>query len=288
MADFLDHPTNGETPPAADRRAGAASEIARLAGKIALDYFDRAEVSWKADDSMVTEADVAIQSWLENEIAAAFPDDGILGEEALSKRRLLAGARFVWVLDPVDGTNNFGHGIPGFAISVGVLDDGMPFAGAVYDPVSSQLFTACVGHGAWLNGRRLRAEPVVPSSRSLFSIRSPFSEDVPSYVRGWLTRYRLRRFGSTALQLCYVAAGALAFVHDHRASLWDIAAAAAILAEAGAILTTADGGPMFPIDPNTYTGEPIAFLAGDPAGHRLSLADISDARRPSRGWGPAI
>jgi myo-inositol-1(or 4)-monophosphatase len=277
MADFLDHPTKMETPPAADRRAGAASEIARLAGKIALDYFDRAEVFWKDDDSMVTEADVAIQSWLEAEIAAAFPSDGILGEEGLPKRGLRAGARFVWVLDPVDGTNNFGRGIPGFAISVGVLHDGMPFAGAVYDPISSQLFTACVGHGAWLNGRRLRVEPAVPSSRSLFSIRSPFSDDVPSYVQGWLTRYRLRRFGSTALQLCYVAAGALAFVHDHRASLWDIAAAAVVLAEAGGILTTADGAPIFPIDPNTYGGEPIAFLAGDPAGHRLSLADIGGA-----------
>jgi myo-inositol-1(or 4)-monophosphatase len=278
MADFLDHPTKMETPPAADRRAGAASEIARLAGKIALDYFDRAEVFWKDDDSMVTEADVAIQSWLEAEIAAAFPSDGILGEEGLSKRGLRAGARFVWVLDPVDGTNNFGRGIPGFAISVGVLADGMPFAGTVYDPVSSQLFTACVGHGAWLNGRRLRVEPVVPSSRSLFSIRSPFPDDLPSYVRAWLTRYRLRRFGSTALQLCYVAAGALAFVHDHRASLWDIAAAAVVLSEAGGILTTADGAPMFPIDPNAYGGEPIAFLAGDPAGHRLSLADIGGAR----------
>jgi myo-inositol-1(or 4)-monophosphatase len=284
MADFLDQPTRGQAPPAADRRAGAASEIARLAGKIALDYLDRAEVSWKADDSMVTEADVAIQAWLEDEIAAAFPGDGILGEEGLTTRRLRPGARFVWVLDPVDGTDNFGRGIPGFAISVGVLHDGMPFAGAVYDPVSSQLFTACVGHGAWLNGRRLRVEPAVLSSRSLFSIRAPFSEDVPSYVRGWLTRYRLRRFGSTALQLCYVAAGALAFVHDHRASLWDIAAAAAVLAEAGATLTAEDGAPMFPIDPSTYGGEPIAFLAGDSTGHRLSLADVRAARGgPSRG-----
>lgn len=288
MAEFLDQPVRRETPVGADRRAAAASEIARLAGKIALDYFERAEVSWKADDSMVTEADVAIQAWLEDEIAAAFPGDGILGEEGLTKKRLRPGAQFIWVIDPVDGTNNFGRGIPGFAISIGVLRDGMPFAGAVYDPVSSQLFTACVGHGAWLNGRRLRAEPAVLGSRSLFSIRSPFSDDVPGYIRAWLVRYRLRRFGSTALQLCYVAAGALAFVHDHRASLWDIAGAAAVLVEAGALLTADDGAPLFPIDPNTYGGEPIAFLAGDPTGHRLSLADISGARGgPSRGRDPA-
>jgi len=237
-------------------------------------YFERAEITWKADDSMVTEADLAIESWLEDEIAGAFPADGILGEEATSKSRLCPGARFVWVIDPVDGTNNFGRGIPGFAISVGVLRDGMPYAGAVYDPVSSQLYTACAGHGAWLNGRRLRAAPAALSSRSLFSIRSPFIGEPPSYVREWLTRYRLRRFGSTALQLCYVAAGALAFVHDHHASLWDIAGAAAVLGEAGGVLTAAEGGALFPIDPSTYGGEPIAFLAGDPVGHRGSLADI--------------
>jgi myo-inositol-1(or 4)-monophosphatase len=274
MADFLDQPTRWEMPPVADERANAASEIARLAGKIALDFFERAEVFWKPDDSMVTEADLAIQSWLEAEIARAFPGDGILGEEGQSRKGRQPSARFVWVLDPVDGTNNFGRGIPGFAISIGVLRDGRPFAGAVYDPVSSQLFTACAGHGAWLNGRRLRIEAAALGPRSLFSIRAPFAGDLPRYVQRWLGRYRLRRFGSTALQLCYVAAGALAFVHDHRASLWDIAGAAAVVAEAGGVLTTSDGAPLFPIDPDAYDGEPLALLAGDPTAHRLSLADI--------------
>jgi len=194
------------------------------------------------------------------------------------------------VLDPVDGTNNFGRGIPGFAISIGVLRDGMPFAGAVYDPVSSQLFAACAGHGAWLNGRRLSVEGAVLGPRSLFSIRAPFSGDVPGYVQRWLRRYRLRRFGSTALQLCYVAAGALAFVHDHHASLWDIAGAAVVVFEAGGVLTTEAGAPLFPIDADAYGGEPMAVLAGDPTGHRQGLADISRSahRGPSRGWGALI
>ena len=274
MAEFLDQPLKREAPVFEDRRAATASEIARLAGKIALDYFERAEISWKADDSMVTEADVAIQAWLEEEIATGFPDDGILGEEGLTKSRLQPGARFVWVIDPVDGTNNFGRGIPGFAISVGVLRDGEPFAGAVYDPVSGQLFTACVGQGAWLNGRRLAVAPVALSSRSLFSIRSPFSGEVPGHVAGWLRRYRLRRFGSTALQLCYVAVGALAFVHDHRASLWDIAGAAPIVTEAGGVLTADDGAPLFPIDPNRYDGRPHRRRERRSAVHRLSLADV--------------
>jgi myo-inositol-1(or 4)-monophosphatase len=277
MADFLDDAKSPGDLAAGDRRADAAAEIARLAGKIALDYFERAEISWKPDDSMVTDADVAVQGWLEDEIARAFPADGILGEEGLTPRRHRPDARFVWVLDPVDGTNNFGRGIPGFAVSIGVLRDGAPFAGAVYDPMAGQLFTACRGQGARLNGRRLRVAPAEPGPRSLFSIRSPFEGPVPPYVERWLRRYRLRRVGSTALQLCYVAAGALAFVHDHRASLWDVAAAATIVVEAGGCMTAPDGAALFPVDPHAYAGEPIGFLAGDPAGHRASLADIVGA-----------
>jgi myo-inositol-1(or 4)-monophosphatase len=274
MADFLDDVKSPEPLPLSDHRGDAAAELARLAGKIALDYFERAEVSWKPDDSMVTDADVAVQTWLEDEIAAAFPSDGVLGEEGLTPRRRRPGARFVWILDPVDGTNNFGRGIPGFAVSVGVMRDGMPFAGAVYDPVAGQLFSACVGQGARLNGRRLRVAPAEPGPRTLFSIRSPFEGPLPPYVERWLGRYRLRRFGSTALQLCYVAAGALSFVHDHRASLWDVAAAAVIVAEAGGLMTAPDGAPLFPIDPHVYAGESIGFLGGDSIGHRVGLADI--------------
>src|SRR5262245_39287348 len=188
MAEFLDEVRQPEPLPVSDRRGDAAAELARLAGKIALDYFERAEVSWKPDDSMVTDADVAVQSWLENEIAGAFPADGILGEEGLTPRRRNPAARFVWVLDPVDGTNNFGRGIPGFAVSIGILHDGMPFAGAVYDPVAGQLYTACRGQGARLNGRRIRAAPSPLGPRSLFSIRSPFAGAVPPYAERWLRR----------------------------------------------------------------------------------------------------
>ena len=112
---------------------------------------------------MVTDADLAIQACLDQEIAAAFPDDGVLGEEsgASAPRRL--EATYVWVVDPIDGTNNFGRGIPGFSISVGVLRYGRPFCGAVYDPLGAQLWSALVGHGAWVNERPLRLSP--PRSR---------------------------------------------------------------------------------------------------------------------------
>jgi myo-inositol-1(or 4)-monophosphatase len=255
-------------------RLEAAARLARAGGRIALEHWTRAEVSWKTDDSMVTDADLAIQSYLDREIAAAFPDDGVLGEEngASVPRRL--ESVHVWIVDPIDGTNNFGRGMPGFSVSVGVLRYGRPFCGAVYDPLSGQLFTGLAGHGAWLDDRPLRLTPAGLSARSLFCARTPYRDGPPDFAWAWLSRYRLRRVGSTALHLCYVATGALAFVHDQRASLWDIAGAAPVVIEAGGLLTAERGAPIFPLDPDGYHGEAIALLAGDPLAHDQALRDV--------------
>lgn len=247
--------------------------LALRAGQTLMRYFERARVTWKDDDSMVTDADLAVEDLLSREIGAAFPEDVVLGEERRRGEPLPAG-RHVWVIDPVDGTNNFGRGIPGFSVSIGVLCDGLPLAGVVHDPLARQLFSGYLREGAWLNGRPLRIEPAALGPRSLFSIRAPYASGVPPFVSRWLERYRLRRPGSTALALCYVAAGALAFVHDHRASLWDIAGAAPVLLEAGGMLTNPAGGDLFPLAPGAIGRAPIAFLAGDPIGHHESLSDI--------------
>jgi myo-inositol-1(or 4)-monophosphatase len=177
-------------------------------------------------------------------------------------------------VDPLDGTENFGQGMPGFSVSVGILRDGMPLAGAVYDPIADWLYTACAGHGAYVNGRRLVVRPQALSPHSFVAIRTPYHGQVQAFILRWLCRHRLRRFGSTALQLCYVASGGLAVVHDQRALLWDIAGAAPVLLEAGGILTRPDGSSLFPLEAGRYHGEPIAFLAGDPGGHAEGLAEI--------------
>jgi myo-inositol-1(or 4)-monophosphatase len=256
-----------------DPRFEAAVSLALRAGRVVMGYFASARVVWKDDDSMVTDADLAVEDFLVRELGAAFPDDIVLGEERGATEPVSAG-RHVWVIDPIDGTNNFGRGMPGFAVSIGVLRDGLPRAGVVHDPLTRQLFAGSAGAGATLNGRPLRMNPAVLSPRSLFSIRAPYAGGVPSFVAGWLGRYRLRRPGSTALALCYIATGALAFVHDHGASLWDIAGAAPVLLEAGGVLTDPMGADIFPIEPHGLSGAPLAFLAGDPIAHHESLADI--------------
>jgi myo-inositol-1(or 4)-monophosphatase len=263
-------------PPAevAESRASLAADLAVRGGLLAMERFEAASVTWKADGSMVTDADVAVQAALEKGIGAAFPEDGILGEEALLKDAGGGDGAHWWVLDPIDGTNNFGRGLPGFSVSVGVLHRGQPVAGAVYDPLSRWLFTAAEGEGAWLNGRRLRLAPVPLSPRSLFAVRSPYEDGVPRFVERWLRRYRLRRFGSTALQLCYVAMGALTFVHEHDVSLWDVAGAAPVLLEAGGLLTGPEGRSVFPLDPRGYAGAPLTCLAANPLAHAQVLAEI--------------
>jgi myo-inositol-1(or 4)-monophosphatase len=195
---------SGADPALSDGRTrlDAAARLARVGGRIALEHWTRAAVTWKPDDSMVTDADVAIQARLDAELAAAFPEDGVLGEESGASRPRRLDAPHVWVVDPIDGTNNFGRGLPGFSVSVGVLRYGRPFCGAVYDPVADQLFTGLVGHGAWLGERLLRVTPTPRTGRTLFCIRTPYRSGVPGFAERWLGRYRLRRVGSTALHLC--------------------------------------------------------------------------------------
>jgi myo-inositol-1(or 4)-monophosphatase len=254
-----------------------AAELALLGGRLALERFHHAQVSVKRDGSLVTDADLAIQDALGREIVRVFPGDGLLSEEGHASAAR-AGARYAWILDPIDGTNNFARGMPGFSVSVGVLRDGLPFAGAVYDPVSRWLFTGNAGRGAWLNDRPLhvRAEP--RAATSLFAIRTPCATGMPEHIEGWLRRHRIRRFGSTALHLCYVALGGLDFVHDDRASLWDIAGAASVLLEAGGMLTTETGGPLFPVSPAQAAGAPIALVAGHVHAHADAIRDIRACR----------
>src|SRR5262249_37070914 len=102
-------------------------------------------------------------------------------------------------------------------------------------------------------------------------------DTVPDAVAGWLCHYRLRRVGSTALHLCYVALGAVAFVHDHDASLWDLAGAAPVILEAGGRLTTPDGAALFPVDLGARADRRMAFVAGNPAAHAQALADLQGA-----------
>lgn len=255
----------------ADERIGSgarqqlAAELALHGGRIALEYFHRA----KRDDA----ADADIRQRVAARIAAMFPDDAVVGAEPGQPGGRSHGL-YSWVVAPGQPARGGGLGLPGFAVSIGVLRSGLPFVGAVYDPLARWLFTACAGRGAWLNERPLQALPTPLSRTSVVAIGSPFEAGLPPFSEEWVRRYRLRSFGSTALHLCYAAMGALDLVYDHRAALVDIAGAAAVVLESGGVLTGVDGSPVFPAGREHLAGTPIAVLAGNRVSHAEALADV--------------
>jgi myo-inositol-1(or 4)-monophosphatase len=261
-----------------ESRARLAADLAVLGGHLALERFHLAQANARGDGGAVSDADFAIRDTLGREIARLFPGDGLIGDEPAPDDSPRAQVRYEWVLGPLDDTGNFARGMPGFTVSVGVLRAGMPFAGAVYDPVTRWLFSGCTGRGAWLNDRPLRARGDVPTGTALFATRTPWVAGMPEYVVGWMRRYGARRFGSTALHLCYVALGGLDFVHDDRASLREIAGAAPVLLEAGGLLTTESGAPLFPLPQRHAAATPLALLAGHPRAHVDALRDLRAAR----------
>jgi myo-inositol-1(or 4)-monophosphatase len=256
---------------ARDARLRLALALAHQGGRHATAARTGMHVDWKGPGDRVTDVDVAIQAQLVERIRASFPDDGLVAEEGLA---LDPGAReFVWVVDPLDGTNNFALGIPCYAVSIGILRDGQPHAGVVHDPNTGFTCSALRGHGA-VAGRGttiLPGRPLTPASN--VAIRVPLDPDLAPATSGWMQRYKLRGFGSVALHLAYAAIGALDVVLDHKATLWDLAAGVAILLEAGGTITDPRGQPLFPPTAASYGGAPMPFLAGNTAAHAEALSD---------------
>lgn len=209
----------------------------------------------KEDGSWLTEADIAMQSRLQSELAARHPRIAFLGEEmdVAEQEQLLAkagglhdqGEGGLWILDPLDGTSNFSAGIPYFAVSLALMRQGRIEAGMVFDPIHDESFTALRGHGATLNGSPLRAPlPGIPLSKSTACIdfkRLP--ADLAARIAAKPPYSSQRSIGSVALDWCWVAAGRFHIYLHGRQSLWDYAAGSLILAEAGGHATTVDGQP---------------------------------------------
>ena len=228
--------------------AAFAEEAARAAGAILRDRFGRPhDVEFKGAVDMVTEADRAAEALIARMIRGRYPDHDLLGEEGA--RGVGASSPFRWVVDPLDGTTNFAHNLPHFAVSIGLELRGEPVVGAVYDPLRDELFLGIDGHGATLNGAPLRVSATDDLLRSL--LVTGFSYDLARRARQaelWrLFIFRvqaIRQTGSAALNLCYVAAGRLDGYWERGIAPWDVSAGAVILREAGGAVTDFAGGPF--------------------------------------------
>ena len=204
----------------------------------------------KGTIDLVTETDREIEQWFRTLIGARFPGHEVLGEEYSSAEERGRVPRFCWLFDPIDGTTNFAHGLPIFCASLALEVGGEAVVAAVYDPNRRELFTAERGCGAWLNGAPIHVTTESRLIDALLCTGFPYSvQQKPEELVGLFAHFlgisrAVRRLGSAAIDLCYVAAGRLDGFWEMHLGPWDIAAGALIVQEAGGRVTATDGSPF--------------------------------------------
>ncbi|MEQ8787710.1 MAG: inositol monophosphatase family protein [Pirellulaceae bacterium] len=222
---------------------------ARSGGEVLLDWMGRFNVREKGPRDLVSEADLAAQEAIARIVLADFPDFDFLGEEDTSSERSLSNHEYCWIVDPLDGTTNYVHGLQSFAVSIGLARAGKVVCGVVYDPIAEECYTAVEGGGAHLNGRPISVSRCEQIDQSLLAASFPpkvarDSQEVRQFVEVLTECQAVRRLGSAALNLCYVAAGRLDGYWATSVKIWDVAAGVLIIQEAGGIVTSIDGSPF--------------------------------------------
>lgn len=242
-----------------------ATRAARAAGDLivrGLDRLDLVTISTKQPNDYVTDIDKASEKLIINIIQKAYPDHSILSEECGE----IAGNEFQWIIDPLDGTRNFMHGISHFAVSIAVKHKQKIECGIVYDPIRQDLFTAVRGKGAQLNSRRIRVSTTIKLEEALLCTGFPFRDSKihrEAYLQALQTLIPvcgdLRRTGSAALDLAYVAAGRFDGFWEMCLHSWDIAAGILLVKEAGGLVTDLQGGESYLTDGNIIAATPKVF-----------------------------
>lgn len=214
---------------------------------------DRHTVRYKGEINLVTEADRLSEGMIVERIRESFPDHGILTEES---PEIANGSRFRWIVDPLDGTTNYSHGYPVFCVSIALEVEGTIRFGAVFNPMLDEMFIAERGAGASLNGRRLAVSREVDLSRSLlvtgfpYDLREDRNNNINYFDALILKTQAVRRTGSAALDLAYLAAGRFDGFWELKLAPWDMAAGWLLVEEAGGIVTDLNGAPFGLYSPN--------------------------------------
>jgi myo-inositol-1(or 4)-monophosphatase len=227
--------------------------------------FGRAESKWKADGTRVTAVDVAISEGIFRELGAQFGTDQYFSEElANTDAPIPVTARFSWVLDPIDGTNNFALGISHCAISLALCENGEPVYGIVYDLSRRQLMHGGPGFGAWDGVKPMRVSTTPASKDTLVGFHSPWEKTLTPMASGIIGSFKIRGLGSATLHLAYVAAGLLDGCVDYNVKIWDLAAAIPLVRAAGGEVQFLNGEQL-PMKTFDLKMKKIIYVAGAPA-----------------------
>jgi myo-inositol-1(or 4)-monophosphatase len=244
-----------------------AIRAARRAGELMIRQLNQLEalkVTEKSKNEFVTQVDRAAEAAIIDIIRDHYPDHAILAEESGA-----AGQHeYEWIIDPLDGTTNYVHGFPVFSVSIGVAYRGELEHGVVYDPLRQEIFSASRGQGAQLDGRRIRVSKRTTLQQSLVATGFPFRANLV-HIDRYLDMLRavmletsgVRRPGSAALDLCYVAAGRVDAFWELGLAKWDIAAGALIIREAGGRISDFRGGDAYLESGNVVAGNPKVYAA---------------------------
>jgi len=227
-----------ESQDAIAERLTAAAVLMREAGALARDYFQRRgelTVEFKGTQDVVSAADREVERLVRKRLGALFPGDGVIGEEEGAK----GDTASVWIVDPIDGTQNFLRGLPYWTVVLAYVRDGVCELGLTYDPVHDELFTARRGHGAWRDGAAIRCRAPASPEQACVALSFGFKDDWRVYVdmqSEFLARgVDMRRLGSTALILCHIADGRLDVLYAPGNQSWDCLAGLLLVQEAGGV-----------------------------------------------------
>ncbi len=224
-----------------------AEKTARTAGAMLAEAITSVhQVEYKGEINLVTEMDKACEAFIVEAITTAFPDHAIVAEEGSA---VLSSSGYRWFVDPLDGTTNYAHGLPIYCVSLGLEKDGEIICGAVFDPSQDEMFTATAGGGVFLNKEPLHVSAETELLKSLlvtgfpYDIRRTSQDNLANFCTFAKQARAVRRLGSAALDLCWVAAGRFDGFWELKLSPWDMAAGVLFVREAGGLVTDFDGGP---------------------------------------------
>jgi len=263
--------------PSATQLRRTARDLVRIGAVVTRKHFGQVRASRKLDNTPVTEADHAAQAAILAELAARHGDHAVLTEEVVARpaqHAAIERSRYCWIIDPLDGTRNFSRGLNVYAVSVGVLRDGHPVAGAIYDAALETIWSAAVGEGAFRDDQPLHLEDRPIGADTTIAVSSFRRRPMPPAVRAWMNHYLFRNLGAVAVHLAWVAGGLIDAAYAAECKPWDITVGGLLVQQAGGLATDDKGTALWPIDLAAYQGQDTPILAATPTMHRRLLETL--------------